>query len=198
VLALRHDDRALGVGIALALVEGLIGLAVVRDPYLVVATLTAIIAGATVRALSGQGADRARFDSVAYTDFLTNCPIAGLSTPSCRTGWRRRGTGRPRWPSPSSTWTGSAPSTRTGATPPGTGCSPMWPRSSGLPSEATPTSPASRTRRVGNDEFAVVLERLTTTGVAEMIRDVETDLPAGCTVSVGIAFWIAGRPRTTS
>jgi len=74
VLALRHDDRAFRIGIGLALVEGLIGLAVVRDPYLVVATLTAILAGVTVRALSGQGADRARFDSVAYTDFLTNCP----------------------------------------------------------------------------------------------------------------------------
>ena len=43
--------------------------------------------------------------------------------------------------------------------------------------------------RVGNDEFALVLERLTTTGVADVVRDVETDLPAGCTVSVGIAFW---------
>jgi hypothetical protein len=27
-----------------------------------------------VKVLSGHGADRARFDSVAYTDFLTNCP----------------------------------------------------------------------------------------------------------------------------
>src|ERR1039458_3979405 len=74
VLALRHGGRALGIGIGLALVEGLISLGVVRDPYIVVATLAAIVVAVTVKALSGHGADRARFDSVAYTDFLTNCP----------------------------------------------------------------------------------------------------------------------------
>ena len=190
VLALRHDGRALSVGIALALVEGVISLAVVRDPYVVVATLTAIVGGVTVRALSGHGADRARFDSVAYTDFLTNCPnrrALHAELPHRLEAARHRET---------SLAVAVIDLDRFGS------FNEDWGHTAGdrlLTDVATvlrftqrsdPDVPGlSYLARVGNDEFAVVLERLTTTGVADVIRDVETDLPAGCTVSVGIAFW---------
>ena len=190
VLALRHDARALSVGIALALVEGVISLAVVRDPYVVVATLTAIVAGVAVKALSGHGADRARFDSVAYTDFLTNCPnrrALHAELPHRLEAARHRET---------SLAVAVIDLDRFGS------FNEDWGHTAGdrlLTDVATvlrftqrsdPDVPGlSYLARVGNDEFAVVLERLTTTGVADVIRDVETDLPAGCTVSVGITFW---------
>ena len=190
VLALRHRGQELLVGIGLALGEGAISLAVVRDPYALVATFAAILAALTVKALSGQGADRARFASVAYPDFLTTCPnrralVAEL--PQRLEAAQRRDT---------SLAVAIIDLDRFGS------FNEDWGHTAGdrlLTDVATvlrftqrsdPDVPGlSYLARVGNDEFAVVLERLTTTGVADVIRDVESDLPAGCTVSVGIAFW---------
>jgi len=190
VLALRHDGRALGAGIALALLVGLIALLVVHDPYVVVATLASVVAALTVKALSGHGADRARFDSVAYMDFLTNCPnrrALDAELPHRLEAARHRETplaiaifDLDRFGAFNEDW-GHAAGDRL------------------LTDVATvlrftqrsdPDAPGlTYLARIGNDEFAVVLESLTTSGVAEVVRDVETDLPAGCTVSVGIAFW---------
>ena len=73
-LAIRHEGRSLAIGIGLALAVCAVSLVVVRDPYTAVATLAAIVVPVAIKALTGRGADRARFASVAYTDFLTTCP----------------------------------------------------------------------------------------------------------------------------
>jgi len=189
-LAIRHEGRSLAIGIGLALAVCAVSLVVVRDPYTAVATLAAIVVPVAIKGLTGRGADRARFASVAYTDFLTTCPnrralVAELP--------RRLETARRR----------EIPLAiaifdldRFGA------FNEDWGHAAGdrlLTDVATVLRFTQRSdpdaaglsylARAGNDEFAVVLEGLTTAGVAELVRDVETDLPAGCTVSVGIAFW---------
>ena len=189
-LAIRHEGRSLAIGIGLALAVCTVSLVVVRDPYTAVATLAAIVVPVAIKGLTGRGADRARFASVAYTDFLTTCPnrralVAELP--------RRLETARRR----------EIPLAiaifdldRFGA------FNEDWGHAAGdrlLTDVATVLRFTQRSdpdaaglsylARAGNDEFAVVLEGLTTAGVAELVRDVETDLPAGCTVSVGIAFW---------
>jgi diguanylate cyclase (GGDEF)-like protein len=190
VLALRHGGRVLGIGIGLSLVAGAISLTVVRDPYIVVATLAAIVAAVTVKGLSGHGADRARFASVAYTDCLTTCPnrrALDAELPHRLEAAQHRDT---------SLAVAIIDLDRFGS------FNEDWGHTAGdrlLTDVATvlrftqrsdPEAPGlTYLARIGNDEFAVVLERLTTTGVADLIRDVESDLPAGCTVSVGIAFW---------
>jgi diguanylate cyclase (GGDEF)-like protein len=189
-LAIRHEGRSLAIGIGLALAVCTVSLVVVRDPYTAVATLAAIVVPLAIKGLTGPGVDRARFASVAYTDFLTTCPnrralVAELP--------RRLETARRR----------EIPLAiaifdldRFGA------FNEDWGHAAGdrlLTDVATVLRFTQRSdpdaaglsylARAGNDEFAVVLEGLTTAGVAELVRDVETDLPAGCTVSVGIAFW---------
>jgi diguanylate cyclase (GGDEF)-like protein len=194
-LALRHGPWALGIGIGLALADCAVSLPVLGDPYAPVASLAAIVVACSIKALSGQGADRARFVSVAYTDFLTTCPNRRALTEELP---RRLQSAAhrdvplaiaiidlDRFGSYNEDW-GHAAGDRL------------------LTDVATvlrftqsndPETPGlSYLARVGNDEFAVVLEGLTTSGVAELIRDVESDLPAGCTVSVGIAFWDRHEP----
>jgi diguanylate cyclase (GGDEF)-like protein len=189
-LALRHGSWAVAVGIALALVDCTVSLAVVGDPYTAVATLAAIVAALTIRAMSGRGADQARFASVAYTDFLTTCP----NRRALYTELPRRLAAAARRDLPLAV--AVIDLDRFGA------FNEDWGHTAGdrlLTDVATvlrftqrsdPDAPGlAYLARVGNDEFAMVLEGLTTHGVAELVRDVESDLPSGCTVSVGIAFW---------
>jgi len=194
-LALRHGALALGIGVGLALVECAVSLPVVGDPYAPVATLAAIVVAFSIKALNGQGADRARFASVAYTDFLTTCPNRRALTEELP----RRLESAARRDIPLAL--AIIDLDRFGA------FNEDWGHAAGdrlLTDVATvlrfsqssdPDAPGlSYLARVGNDEFAVVLEGLTTNAVAEVVRDVESDLPAGCTVSVGIAFWDRREP----
>jgi diguanylate cyclase (GGDEF)-like protein len=194
-LAIRHSVQSLVVGVSLAIAECAVSLVMVRDPYALVATLAAIAVAFSIKGLNGQGADRARFVSVAYTDFLTNCPNRRALDAELP---RRLGVAAHR----------EIPLAvaifdldRFGA------FNEDWGHTAGdrlLTDVATvlrftqrsdPEAPGlSYLARVGNDEFAVVIEGLTTAAVAELIRDVESDLPAGCTVSVGIAFWDRREP----
>ncbi|MGO8687922.1 MAG: EAL domain-containing protein [Candidatus Dormibacteria bacterium] len=194
-LALRHDGSALVVGMVLALAGCCVALVVAGDPYVAVATLAAVGAAAAIRTLSGHGADQARFASVAYTDFLTTCPNRrALYTElpvRLQAAARREAPlavaviDLDRFSAFNEDW-GHAAGDRL------------------LTDVATvlrftqrsdPDAPGlAYLARVGNDEFAMVLEGLTTHEVAELVRDIEGDLPAGCTVSVGIAFWDRREP----
>ncbi len=189
-LALRHGNAAVAVGIALAVVDCTVELATGGDPYIAVATLAAIAAALAIRALSGHGADQARFASVAYTDFLTTCP----NRRALYTELPRRLDAAARREIPLAI--AVIDLDRFGA------FNEDWGHTAGdrlltdvatvlrftLRSD-TDTPGLAYLARVGNDEFALVLEGLTTHGVTDLVRDVESDLPAGCTVSVGIAIW---------
>jgi diguanylate cyclase (GGDEF)-like protein len=189
-LALRHRGSALAVGIILALGCCCVSLVVVGDPYAAVATLAAVGAAIVLKSLSGHGADQARFASVAYTDFLTTCPNRRALYAELP---RRLGAvARREIPLAVAV----IDLDRFGA------FNEDWGHAAGdrlLTDVATvlrftqrsdPDAPGlAYLARVGNDEFAMVLEGLTTHEVAELVRDIEGDLPAGCTVSVGIAFW---------
>jgi diguanylate cyclase (GGDEF)-like protein len=194
-LALRHGGRALAVGIGLSLVGCAVSLAVVGDPYAAVATLAAIVVAFSVKTLSGQGADQARFASLAYTDSLTTCPnrrALAAELPRRLEAAARRATplalaviDLDRFGAFNEDWghtAGDRLLTDVATVLRFTQCS-------------DPDVPGlAYLARIGNDEFAVVVEGFTTAEVTELIRDVESDLPAGCTVSVGVAFWDRREP----
>jgi diguanylate cyclase (GGDEF)-like protein len=201
-LALRHGGRALAWGICLAAAECGVSVVVVqqgddlqRVSYVVLATLVGIVAALVARVRGRQTADAARIASVAYTDFLTNCPNHRA-------------------------WRGELPRRLDSAgrrgIPLGVAVLDLdnfsifnedWGHAAGdrlLTDIATALRFAQRTdpeqpglsyiARVGADEFAIVLEGLTTGGAAAQIRDLEGDLPQGCTLSAGIALWDRREP----
>lgn len=189
-LALRHGRRALAIGSGLALAVGAAGVALTGDGYSAIVTVIAIFIGLVIKTRAGHGAEAARFDSVAYTDFLTNCP-------------NRRA------------WDAEVPHRLAAAArrqaPLAIGVLDLdrfsafnedWGHTAGdrlLTDVATvlrftqhsdPDTPGlTYLARVGSDEFALLIQGLSSGAAAELVRGIEGDLPSGSTVSVGIAFW---------
>jgi diguanylate cyclase (GGDEF)-like protein len=201
-LALRHGGRALAGGICLAAAECGVSVVIVqqgndlqRAAYVVLATVVAIVVALVARVRGRQRADVARIASVAYTDFLTNCPNHRA-------------------------WEGELPRRLDGASRRGIPLSVAvldldnfsifnedWGHAAGdrlLTDTATALRFAQRTdpeqpglsyiARVGADEFAILIEGLTSGGAAARIRELEGALPHGCTLSAGIAIWDRREP----
>lgn len=141
--------------------------------------------------LQGRGRDdAAHFDSLAYTDFLTNCPN--------RRAWDRE-------------LPGHLTAARGRETPLAVAVVDIdrfsaynedWGHVAGdrlLTDVATVLRFSQRTdpevsglryiARIGADEFALVIAGLATAAASALIGDLERDLPSGCTVTVGIAVW---------
>ncbi len=151
-----------------------------------VASLLAIL----IRLHGGGSDDAARFTSLAYTDFLTNCPN--------RRAWDRELPGHlttaierelplavavvdlDRFSAYNEDW-GHVAGDRL------------------LTDVATVLRFSQRTdpgvpglryiARIGADEFALLIEGLTAAAASTLIADLEADLPAASTVTVGIAVW---------
>ncbi|MGD0834362.1 MAG: bifunctional diguanylate cyclase/phosphodiesterase [Candidatus Dormibacteria bacterium] len=196
-LALRHGGRALAWGICLAAAECGVSVVIVqqgddlqRAAYVVLATLVAIVVALVARVRGRQTVDAARLASVAYTDFLTNCPN--------RRAWddalprRLEAAGRQGLPLAVAVLDLDNFSI----------FNEDWGHAAGdrlLTDTATalrfaqrddPDQPGlSYIARVGADEFAIVLEGLSTGRAAARVRELENDLPHGCTISAGIALW---------
>jgi diguanylate cyclase (GGDEF)-like protein len=190
-LAVRHSRRALLTGIVLTLVEALVAWQLIRpEGYAPVATGIAVLVALVMRGLGRQGDDALRFTSLAYTDFLTNCPN--------RRAWDRE---MPRLLAEAARRDRSLAVAvldidRFGA------YNEDWGHAAGdrlLTDVATvlrfgqrsdPDAPGlSHIARIGADEFSLVIEGFTTSAASALVRGLEAELPAGCSVSVGIAFW---------
>lgn len=190
-LAVRHGSRALLIGVALALIEALLAWRLVQPQgYAPVATAIAVLVAVVMYGLGRQGDDSARFTSMAYTDFLTNCPN--------RRAWDHELPGRLAEASRRDLTVAVAvlDLDRFGA------YNEDWGHAAGdrlLTDVATvlrfgqrkdPEAPGlSYIARIGADEFALVIEGFTTAAATALVRSLDDDLPAGCTVTVGIAFW---------
>lgn len=190
-LAFRHDWRALLIGVGVSVAEALTAWAVTRgDASSLLAAGIAILVAVVIKVLSLQDDDAARLASLAYTDFLTNCPN--------RRAWDLQIPRRLE----SAEQSGRALAVavmdvdRFGA------YNEDWGHAAGdrlltdiatvlrFAQRADPGTPGlTYTARIGADEFALIIEGLTTGAAGALVRDLEDDLPAGCTVSVGIAFW---------
>ena len=190
-LAVRHGWTALGVGIGLALVEAMVAWGVIhRDTYGPVATAIAVLVALVMKGLAGRDEDSVRFSSLAYIDFLTNCPnrrAFDLEVPARLAAARRHD--RPLA-------IAALDLDRFGA------FNEDWGHAAGdrlLTDVATVLRFAQRTdpeapgltyiARVGADEFALILEGLTTAEAGALVCSLDDELPAGCTMSLGIAFW---------
>ncbi len=188
-LASRHDWSALLAGIGIAAATAIFAwLSIPADTYGPIAVGAAILLALGVKVLTRQGAETVRFSSLAFTDPVTNCPN--------RRAWEFELPGRlqaalgrdrtlaaavldlDRFTAYNEDW-GHAAGDRL-LTDVATGlrfAQSADPDASGLGYIA----------RVGADEFGLVLEGQSAAQAGALVH--RLDLPGGCTVSLGIAFW---------
>lgn len=188
-LATRHGWRALLAGIGVAAAAALAAWMVISaDTYGVIAVVAAILLALGVKVLTRQGVEAIGFSSLAFTDPVTNCPN--------RRAWEFELPGRlqavlsrdrtlavavldlDRFTAYNEDW-GHAAGDRL-----------LTDVATGLRFAQTsdPDAPGlGYIARVGADEFGLVLEGLSAAEAGALVHRLE--LPAGCSVSLGIAFW---------
>jgi diguanylate cyclase (GGDEF)-like protein len=190
-LAVRHGWLALLAGCGLAVLG--VPVAVLLPPGGAAGPLAyaaAILVAVLLKLLSRRGGEAAEFSTVAFTDFLTNCPN--------RRAWERDLPGRlaqaRRLDRP--LVVAVLDLDRFGA------YNEDWGHAAGdrlLTDVATELRFVLRTgpeaegltyiARLGADEFALVIEGLGTAAASSLVRGLEARLPTECTVTVGMAFW---------
>jgi diguanylate cyclase (GGDEF)-like protein len=190
-LAVHSGRRSLLAAVAVAVMASLVALLLIPDDIAApVAAAVASLLAILLQLHGGRADDAARFTSLAYTDFLTNCPNRRAwdhELPERLTTAREREVplavaviDLDRFSAYNEDW-GHVAGDRL-----------LTDVATVLRFSQSTDPEASGLRyiaRIGADEFALLVEGLTTAAASGLIGDLEADLPAGATLTVGIAVW---------